>query len=187
MTGSLPTETVSPPRPHPPRQRLLPVVVITVLVTLGLLAVMVVPVVVRGLTPTVSAEQRTVRLTNETAQATLLLPGGWSWRSHFGDESRGVAGSPDRLMTVELSLVSGSDVPEALLRVAPGPLGPTSEETLSPGAAGVGTVLHARVVDQETVVGAIAEGPVILTFRATPSPAYDAELADLLATVEVTR
>lgn len=185
MTVSLPTETA--PSPRPPRQRLLPVVVTTVLVALGLLAVMIVPVVVRGLTPTVSAEQRTVRLTNESAQATLMLPGGWSWRSHFGDESRGVAGSPDRLMTVELSLVSGTDVAEALDRVAPGPLGPTSEETLSPGAAGVGTVLHAHVDDQETVVGAIAEGPVIVTFLATPSPAYDAELADLLATVEVTR
>jgi len=187
MTDLLPSGATTTHPPRPRRQRLVPVIVITVLVTLGLFAAMVVPVVVRGLTPTVSAQERTVRLTNETAQATLILPGGWSWRSHFGDESRGVAGSPDRLMTVELALVTGSDAPAAVDRVAPGPLGPLSEERLTAGPTGVGTVLHARIDDEQTIVGAVTEGPVILTFRSTPSPAYDAELADLLATVEVTR
>ena len=157
------------------------------LVSLAVIAALVVPVVVRGLTPSVSAEERTIRLTSDTATATLVLPGGWSWRSHFGDESRGVAGSPDRRMTVELSLVAGSDVQTALDRVAPGPLGPLSEETLNDGPSGVGTIRHARVLDQDTLVGVITEGPVILTFLSSPSPRYDAELADLLATIEVTR
>ena len=192
MTAPPPTPTSAPPSPPPPsrplpRQRLLPVVVITLLVSLGVIAALVLPVVVRGLTPSVSAQERTVRLENDTATATLVLPAGWSWRSHFGDESRGVAGSPDRRMTVELSLVAGSDTRTALERIAPGPLGPTSEETLTDGPRGVGTILHAQVLDRDTVVGAVAEGPVILTFRSSPSPQYDAELADLLATVEVTR
>lgn len=164
-----------------------PVVLITVLVTLGLAAAMIVPVVVRGLTPSVSAQDRTVHLTNGDADASLVLPAGWSWRTHFGDESRGVAGSPDRLMTVELSIVEGTDLPAALDHVAPGTLGPTSEETLTDGPTGVGTILHARVVDQDTIVGAISEGPVIVTFRSSPSPAYDAELADLVSTIEVKR
>lgn len=170
--------------PPQPRRHLLRVVVITVVVSLVVIAALVVPVVVRGLTPSVSAQDRTVQLTGATAQATLVLPAGWSWRTHFGDKSRGVAGSPDRRMTVELSLAPGTDAAAALERIAPGVLGPSSEEML---VAGVGPVLHARVVDQDTLVGAIAEGSVILTFRSTPSPAYDAELADLLATLEVTR
>lgn len=186
MTGPLPADAATyqrPQRPH--RRRLLPIVVITVLVALGLLAALVAPVIVRGLTATVTPEARTIVLTNETAQASVVLPGGWSWRTPFGDESRGVAGSPDRAMTVEFSLLSGSDASAALDQVAPGPLGPTSEEILSERVAGIGEILHARVRDQETVVGAVTEGPVILTFISSPSPAYDAELADLLATVEV--
>lgn len=187
MTGPLPADAATLPRPRPPRRRLLPIVVITVLVTLGLLAALVAPVIVRGLTATVSPQERTIVLENETGRASIVLPGGWSWRTPFGDESRGVAGSPDRAMTVEFSLLSGSDTSAALDQVAPGPLGPTSEEILSERAAGVGEVLHARVRDQDTVVGAITEGPVILTFVSTPSPAYDAELADLLSTIEVGR
>lgn len=188
MTGPLVTPTVSPRPSRPlPRQRLLPVVVITVLVSLAVVAALVVPVVVRGLTPSVSSQERTVHLSSDTATATLVLPSGWSWRSHLGDESRGVAGSPDRRMTVEFSLVPDSDVQTALDRVAPGPLGPVSEETLTDGPAGVGTIRHARVLDQDALVGVITEGPVILTFVSSPSPRYDAELADLLATIEVTR
>ena len=189
MTGPLPADAATPPRPHPPRprRRMLPVVVITVLVSLAVLAALLVPVIVRGLASTVSPDDRTIVLTNGTARAALVLPGGWSWRTPFGDESRGVAGSPDRAMTVEFALLSGTDAPAALEQVAPGQLGPASEEILSDRTAGIGQVLHARVLDQDTLVGAVEEGPIILTFVSTPSPAYDAELAELLATIEVRR
>lgn len=187
MTGPLPADAATFSQPRPSRRRVLPVVVITVVVALGLLAALVVPVIVRGLAATVSPEERTIVLENETGQASIVLPGGWSWRTPFGDESRGVAGSPDRAMTVEFSLLSGTDAPAALEQVAPGALGLPSEEILSDRTAGIGEILHARVADQDTIVGAVEEGPIILTFVSTPSPAYDAELADLLATIEVRR
>jgi hypothetical protein len=167
-----------------PRQRLLPVVVISVLVTFAVAAALVVPVVVRGLTPTVSTEERVVRLTDGASQVTFVLPGGWSWRTHFGDESRGVAGSPDRRMTVELSLRAGDDAAEALDAFTPGPHGPLSEESLAPG---IETVLHARVIANDTLVGALPLDGGAVAFRSSPSPAYDAELAAFLATIEVTR
>ncbi|PRA81519.1 hypothetical protein [Microbacterium sp. MYb66] len=187
MTGPLPADAATPPRPRPRRRRVLPIVVITVLVSLGLLAALAIPVIVRGLTATTSPHERTIVLTSETATATIVLPGGWSWLTPFGDESRGVAGSPDRAMTVEFALLSGTDAPAALEQVAPGPLGPASEEILSDRPAGIEQILHARVLDQEIVVGAVTEAPVTLTFVSDPSPAYDAELADLLATIEVRR
>ena len=146
MTGPLPADEATPPRTHPPRprRRVLPIVVITVLVSLGLLAALIVPAIVRGLAATVSPDDRTIVLTNGTAQAALVLPGGWSWRTPFGDESRGVAGSPDRAMTIEFALHSGTDAPAALESIAPGAPA-ASEEILSDRTAGIGEILHARV------------------------------------------
>jgi hypothetical protein len=168
------------------RRRLLPFVIIATLVAVGVAAALIVPVVAGGVAPTSADEERTMRLTEGNLRADIELPAGWSWSPSFGDDSRGVAGSPDRVMTVELSLTAGTDPRKALEDAAPGPLGPISEETLSEDSAGSRTLLYARVPDQGVVVGALTTGSAVVTFVASSSPTYDVELARLLAAIEVT-
>ncbi|WP_223624246.1 hypothetical protein [Microbacterium sp. EST19A] len=187
MTGPASIDRIAPRVPRRPRMHVLSVIAITVVVTVIVAAALVVPVLIGGLTSTVDTEERTVHLTDGTAEVQLVLPPDWSWRGHFGDESRGVAGSPDRRMTIELELAAEAEPLAVIEGIAPGPLGPASEEPLVDGPADLATVVYARVLDQDVVVGAIADGPVVVTFIASPSPAYDAELADLLATLEVVR
>lgn len=131
---------------------------------------------------TVAEEELTVRLSNGSAVAEISLPSGWSWRAQFGDASRGVAGSPDRVMTVDFALVVDVDAVTALEDAAAAPLGLLNEESRS----GAARLLSARTVEPGTIVGALSEGSAVVTFVSTPSPEYDAELATLLTGVELT-
>ncbi|MFS0912292.1 hypothetical protein AB3M89_10900 [Microbacterium sp. 179-I 3D2 NHS] len=186
MTG--PTVMAPPTPPAPPRRRrwVGPTITVAMVLLVGAAAVVVVPGIVTELTPTVSDEDRRMRVSDGKSEAWIVVPAGWSWTPAFGDESGGVVGSPDRAMTVDFSLSSTTDPRTAIEEVAPGPVGDINREILADGAA-TEEVAYARVDDRDVVVGAITEGPVVLTFVSTPSPAYDAELARLLADIEVTR
>lgn len=130
---------------------------------------------------TVAEKELTVRLSNGSAAARISLPTGWSWRAQFGDASRGVAGSPDRVMTVDFALIVDAGAVAALEEAAAAPLGPLNEEPVS----GAARLLSARTVEPGTIAGAISEGSAVVTFVSTPSPEYDAELATLLTGVEL--
>lgn len=154
----------------------------SVAVAIVLVAALVfVPPIWSAASTTVIEADTELSLVEGDASARIPVPAGWWARPAFADGSAMTIGSPDGVMTLALRLTTTTDAEDAMVRAAPGAL-----ETVDSEPLGGATLLHARTLTGDALVGAVAEGDAVLTFVSTPTPAYDAQLAQLLAAVTVT-
>lgn len=144
-------------------------------------AIVFVPAIWSAASTTVIEADTELSLVEGDASAEIPVPSGWWARPAFADGSAVTIGSPDGVMTLTLRLTTSTDADDAIVRAAPDEL-----ETVDSEPLGAATLLHARTLTGDALVGAVAAGDAVLTFVSTPSPAYDAELAQLLATMTVT-
>ena len=91
--------------------------------------------------------------------------------------------SPDGRMQVDLAVRDEGDPAVALGDIAPRPLDALSRERTVAGQE----LLHANTTDGQLIVGVVVSGDALLTFVSGPGQGYDAELAELLADIEVTQ
>jgi hypothetical protein len=165
-------------------QRALGVVVLAAVVTamLGVAVVALLPPIWVAATTLVAEDDTTTTIRAEQAEASVPVPAGWAMRPTFADESRVTLTSPDGLMQVDLTLRDGGDPVVALGDIAPRPLDALSRETTVAGQE----LVHANTQDGELVAGVVVSGKALLTFVSGPRAGYDAELAELLAQIDVT-
>ena len=166
-------------------QRALGVVVLTAVVTamLGVAAVALLPPIWVAATTLVAEADTSTTIRAERAEASVPVPRGWAMRPTFADGSRVTLTSPDGVMQVDLALRDGGDPLVALSDISPRPLDPLSRERTVEGQE----LLHATTTDGELVVGVVVSGGALLTFVSGPRAGYGAELAELLAKIDVTR
>lgn len=166
-------------------QRALGVVLLTAVVTamLGVAIIALLPPIWVAATTLVAHTDTTTTIRTDRARVSVPVPAGWAMRPTFADESRVTLTSPDGLMQIDLGLRDGGQPDVALGDIAPRPV-----EALSHEPAGDGRELvHANSTDGELVVGVLVADQVLVTFVSGPRAGYDAELADLLAQIEVSR
>lgn len=166
-------------------KRALGVVVLTAVVTamLGVAAVALLPPIWVAATTLVADEDTSATIRAGTAEASVPVPAEWAMRPTFADDSRVTLTSPDGVMRVDLALRDGGDPVIALGDISPRPLEPLSREQTVAGQ----DLLHAHTTDGELVVGVVVSGDALLTFVSGPRAGYDAELAKLLAEIDVTQ
>ena len=165
-------------------QRALGVVVLTAVVTamLGVAVVALLPPIWVAATTLVAEEDTTTTIRGETVEASVPVPAGWAMRPTFADESRVTLTSPDGRMQLDLAVRGEGDPVVTLGDIAPRPLDPLSRERTVAGQE----LLHANTKDGELIVGVVVSGDALLTFVSGPREGYDAELAELLAEIDVT-
>ena len=166
-------------------QRALGVVVLTTVVTamLGVAVVALLPPIWVAATTLVAEADTTTTIRAERAEASVPVPAGWAMRPTFADGSRVTLTSPDGAMRVDLAVRDGGDPVIALGDISPRPLDGLSREQTVAGQE----LLHANTTDGELIVGVVVSGDALLTFVSGPREGYDAELAELLAQIDVTQ
>ena len=165
-------------------QRALGVVVLTAVVTamVGVAVVALLPPIWVAATTLVADDDTSTTIRSEHAEASVPVPAGWAMRPTFADESRVTLTSPDGAMQVDLTVRDGGDPVIALGDISPRPLDGLSRERTVAGQE----LLHANTTDGELIVGVVVSGDALLTFVSGPREGYDAELAELLAQIDVT-
>lgn len=138
------------------------------------------PQVLRSVSGEVVQGDAPVTVTTAGATAEIPLAHGWSFRPALWDQSRVTLRSPDGHMSIDLRLVRDVDAAESARAATGAPIDSFDTEPV-----GDAMLLHAHTKG-DAVVGALTRGDDALTFVSTPSPAYDAELAALLATIRFT-
>jgi len=166
-------------------QRALGVVVLTAVVTamLGVAVVALLPPIWVAATTLVAEEDMTTTIRGERVEASVPVPAGWAMRPTFADESRVTLTSPDGRMQVDLAVRDAGDPVVTLGDIAPRPLDALSRERTVAGQE----LLHANTADGELIVGVVVSGDALLTFVSGPRQGYDAELAELLAEIDVSQ
>ncbi|MGB4778815.1 hypothetical protein [Microbacterium sp.] len=127
----------------------------------------------------VAEDDESVTLTESESTVTVPVDRDWSYSTSPFDESRATLHSPDGVMTIEFDVGSSLE-PDAAARALAGDVAVFDHESI--GRAGV---IHGRTADGEALAGALVDGGTVLAFVSRPSPDYDAELAGLLARIEV--
>ena len=165
-------------------RRALGVIVLTAVVTamLGVAVVALLPPIWVAATTLVAEEDTMTTIRGERVEASVPVPAGWAMRPTFADESRVTLTSPDGRMQVDLAVRDGGDPVVTMGDIAPRPLDALGRERTVRGQE----LLHANTTDGELVVGAVVSGDALLTFVSGPRRGYDAELAELLAQIDVT-
>lgn len=142
------------------------------------------PQIIRAAATNVATSATTITLTVDGAQATIPVDEGWSYVVGPFDDGEATLRSPDGSMTVQLTAVAGigsdADAERAASARSDAPLGAFDREPV-----GSATVLHARAVGEDVVVGAVVSGDAAVVFRSSPGAGFDAELAQLLSHIEV--
>jgi hypothetical protein len=152
--------------------------IVGVLVIVGLV---VAPQIIRAAATEVSNGDARVTVTSTGASATIPVDDGWSYVVGPFDKGTALLRSPDGALSIEFVAASGSD-PEAAVRAVVGSaLTPFDSEPV-----GDATVVHARVVGQDAIAGAVVSGDSLVVFTCRPGAGYEAELAGLLSRIEVT-
>lgn len=166
-------------------QRALGVVLLTAVVTamLGVATVALLPPIWVAATTLVADEDTNATIRAGKAHASVPVPRGWAMRPTFADDSRVTLTSPDGRMQVDLALREGGDPLVVMSDVSPRPLDPLSREQTVAGQE----LVHANTTDGELVVGIVVSDDALLTFVSGPREGYDAELARLLAEIDVTQ
>lgn len=143
-------------------------------------AITVIPQIIRASATEVAISDTTITFAAEGAAATVPVDAGWSYVIGPSDDAHATLVSPDGAFTVELTAARGVD-PEQAARDAAG----QAVTLFDREPVGDATVLHARVVGEDAIVGAVVDGDASVVFVARPSAAYEAELARLLSRIEV--
>lgn len=166
-------------------KRALGVVTLTAVVTamLGVGLVALLPPIWVAATTLVAEEDTSTTIRAGVAAASVPVPVGWAMRPTFNDASRVTLTSPDGVMRVDLAVREGGDPMVALGDISPRPLDAVSREQTVAGQE----LLHANTTDGELIVGVVVSGGALLTFVSGPRAGYDAELAHLLAEIDVAR
>lgn len=131
-------------------------------------------------TRVVDADER-VGIAAAGRSASVEIGAGWAVRAVPWDAGRVTLISPDGVMELSLRFAAGRDGDD-LAGVGEGALVPVSREAFEGGE-----LVHARTVDGRSVVGTLTEDGDTIVFVSTAPSDYDAQLAHLLATVEVGR
>lgn len=170
-----------------PRSRL-PVIVavlatVLVLAAIGIAALTVGPAVWAAATTERVPADTTVTLETEGASASIPVAAGWSYNHPPFDRSRLTLRSPDGAMSIDFALVPGAgdaDAEAAARDLVSEEVGLFDREPI-----GASSVVHARSADGTVLVGAVVGPDSLVAFSSRPTPAYDAELATVLAGVVV--
>lgn len=141
----------------------------------------VAPQIIRAASTEVAASDTHLTVTGAGGSATVPVDADWSYVVGPFDQSTAQLRSPDGIFTVEFTLRSGSDAEQEVSDVAGSALTPFDSEPV-----GAATVVHAQIVGEDAIAGAVVEGNASLVFIARPATGYDAELAGLLSRIEVT-
>ncbi len=150
---------------------------------LGVAVVALLPPIWVAATTLVAEEDMTTTIRGERVEASVPVPAGWAMRPTFADESRVTLTSPDGRMQVDLAVRDAGDPVVTLGDIAPRPLDALSRERTVAGQE----LLHANTADGELIVGVVVSGDALLTFVSGPRQGYDAELAELLAEIDVSQ
>lgn len=150
---------------------------VAVLVIVGLI---VAPQIIRAAATEVSDGDTQVTLTAAGASATIPVDDGWSYVVGPFDETTALLRSPNGAMSIEFAAASGSDPEAAVRAMVATTLTPFDSEPV-----GDATVVHARLVGEDALAGAVVSGDALLMFTCRPATGYEAELAALLSRIEV--
>lgn len=154
---------------------------VVVIALIAVAAVVVVPQIIRAGATKVASTDTTVTLTAAGIRAEVPAPEGWAYVLGPFDDHTATLRSPDGAMTVDVDLTATDDAEQAVRSVAGGAVTPFDHEPV-----GSSTVVHAQIVGEDAIVGAVVSGGAALVFTSRPATGYDAQLAELLAGIEVT-
>lgn len=144
-------------------------------------AVFVAPQLIRAGAMKVADADTTVALVAPGIRAELPVRDGWAYVVGPFDDHTATLRSPDGAMTVDVDLTATDDAEQAVRSVAGAAVTPFDREPV-----GGSTVVHAQIVGEDAIVGAVVSGRAALVFTSRPATGYDAQLAELLAGIEVT-
>lgn len=169
-----------------PRTSRAPVVItivgsIVLVAVLAIAGVVVAPQIIRAAATEVATTDTRITLTSTGATATVPVDEGWSYVVGPFDSATGQLRSPDGALTVDLTATSGTDAETAVRDVVGSAVTPFDSEPV-----GAARVVHARIVGEDAIAGAVVSGDALLVFVAHPSTGYEAEIAGLLSRIEVT-
>jgi len=143
-------------------------------------AITVIPQIIRASSTEIAATDTTIALRGDGVTATVPVDAGWSYVSDSAGDVHTTLTSPDGSFELDLTAAHGVDPEQAARDLVDGTVAPFDREPI-----GAATVVHARVVGEDAIVGAVVDGAAAVVFLARPGTAYEAELAPLLSRIEV--
>ena len=132
-------------------------------------AVTIVPQIVRATSLTVAEHDTTVILTGPGASARIPVAADWSYSAAQTGDGRTTLYSPNAVMTVDLTAIVTDDA-EAAVRAATG----AATTPFDREPVGEATVIHASLVGDDAIVGAVVDGDRAVLFTSRPAKGYDA-------------
>lgn len=154
---------------------------VAIVAVLAVVGVLVAPQVIRAAATEVSDGDAVMTVSAPGASATIPAPEGWSFATGPFDDATALLRSPNGAMSIEFTAASGTDAEAAVRGVVGSALTPFDSEPV-----GEATVVHARIVGQDAIAGAVVSGDALVVFVCRPADGYEAELAAVLARIEVT-